>query len=68
MGLGLVGAVVLGPVGAIAGLMLADEEREITFSLDFCNGKSLLCATDGRTFRGIESAVGQPTLFQSLKS
>ncbi|KIH82930.1 hypothetical protein UCMB321_3385 [Pseudomonas batumici] len=55
---------VLGPVGAIAGLMLADEEKEVTFSLDFRDGRSLLCVTDGRTYRDIEAAAGKHAFFK----
>src|SRR5690349_17807674 len=45
--LGLAGAMVLGPIGAFAGLMLAGEEEEITFSLMLRDGRSMLCAADG---------------------
>ncbi|WP_040068900.1 hypothetical protein [Pseudomonas batumici] len=64
MSLSLAGAMVLGPVGAIAGLMLADEEKEVTFSLDFRDGRSLLCVTDGRTYRDIEAAAGKHAFFK----
>jgi hypothetical protein len=66
--LGLAGAMVLGPIGAVAGLMLAGEEEEVTFSLALRDGRSMLCAADGRTFRNIESAIGKKEYFKQHKS
>ncbi|WP_223547359.1 hypothetical protein [Pseudomonas sp. A-B-19] len=66
--LGLAGAMVLGPIGAVAGLMLAGEKDEVTFSLALRDGRSMLCATDGCTYRNIESTVGKQAYFKQNKS
>jgi hypothetical protein len=64
VGLGLAGAMVLGPIGAVAGLMLAGEEDEVTFSLALRDGRSMLCVTDGCTYRDIESTIGKQEYFK----
>ncbi|WNW10481.1 hypothetical protein RRX38_04710 [Pseudomonas sp. DTU_2021_1001937_2_SI_NGA_ILE_001] len=51
LGLGLAGALMLGPVGAAAGLMLAGEEKEVTFLATLKDGRKLLAATDDKTYR-----------------
>ncbi|GFM81208.1 hypothetical protein PSCICN_19000 [Pseudomonas cichorii] len=51
IGFGLAGALMLGPVGAAAGMFLASEEKEITFVATFKDGRSLLAATDEKTYR-----------------
>ncbi|RMQ40871.1 hypothetical protein ALQ04_00864 [Pseudomonas cichorii] len=47
----LAGALVLGPVGAAAGALLASEEKEITFVATLKDGRTLLAATDEKTYR-----------------
>jgi hypothetical protein len=66
--LGLAGAMVLGPMGAVAGFMLAGEEDEVTFSVALRDGRSMLCVTDGCTYRDIESTVGKQEYFKRHKS
>ncbi|MDF2643755.1 MAG: ribosome assembly protein 4, partial [Pseudomonas sp.] len=44
LGLGLAGALVLGPVGAAAGLMFAPEHKEVTFLATLKDGRKLLAA------------------------
>lgn len=66
--LGLAGAMVLGPIGAVAGLMLAGEKDEVTFSLALRDGRSMLCAADGCTYRKLESTVGKQENFKPHKS
>ncbi|AHF67363.1 hypothetical protein PCH70_22100 [Pseudomonas cichorii JBC1] len=51
IGFGLAGALMLGPVGAAAGMFLASEEKEITFVATLKDGRSLLAATDENTYR-----------------
>ena len=62
VGLGLAGALALGPIGAVAGLILADDEIELTFSMQLRDGRSLLCATEKRTYRDIEAAIGKQAI------
>ncbi|WP_459745682.1 hypothetical protein [Pseudomonas sp. 3A(2025)] len=58
IGLGLAGALMLGPLGAAAGMMLAGEEKEITFLATLKDGRTLLAATDDKTFRRMARHIG----------
>ena len=51
LGLGLAGALVLGPVGAAAGVMFAGEQKEVTFLATLKDGRKLLAATDDKTYQ-----------------
>jgi len=46
----LAGALLLGPVGLVAGWWLCDKEKEITFYAKFKDGRSLLATTDINTY------------------
>ena len=67
VGLGLAGALALGPIGAVAGVMLADDEVELTFSMQLRDGRSLLCAAEKRTYRDIETAIGKQAITKHFK-
>jgi hypothetical protein len=51
LGWGAVGAVALGPVGLLAGLLLGGSKKEVTFVARYKDGKKFL-------------AVGDPKIFQ----
>ncbi|MCK9797938.1 hypothetical protein M1B34_09410 [Pseudomonas sp. MAFF 302030] len=55
---GIAGAMLLGPVGALAGYLIAGTETEVTFIGTFKDGRQLLAATDKRTYRDISRHVG----------
>lgn len=57
IGYGLAGALVLGPVGAAAGVMLAGEEKEITFLTTFKDGRKILAAADDRTYQKLSQHI-----------
>ncbi|MCU1750271.1 hypothetical protein [Pseudomonas sp. 6D_7.1_Bac1] len=57
IGYGIAGALLLGPVGAIAGYLMAGRETEITFIATFKDGSKLLAATDSDTYRDISRHV-----------
>ncbi len=71
IGLGLAGAMLLGPVGAIAGYWLAGKNTEVTFMATLKDGGKLLAATDSDTYRDIsaralkKSRVGRRAPFSS---
>jgi hypothetical protein len=65
IGLGLAGALMLGPVGAAAGLMLAGEETEVTFWATLKDGRKFLAATDDQTYHKIANYVAKPDFFSS---
>ncbi|AJO78230.1 MULTISPECIES: hypothetical protein [Pseudomonas] len=57
IGYGIAGAMLLGPVGAIAGYLMAGKETEVTFIATFKDGRKLLAATDSETYRDIEKRL-----------
>jgi hypothetical protein len=65
IGLGLAGALVLGPVGAAAGLFMASEQTEVTFWATLKDGRKLLAATDDKTYRQLAGHVAKPDFFSS---
>lgn len=57
IGWGAAGAVVLGPVGLLAGLLLGGNKKEVTFVAKFKDGRKLLATTDKKTFIKIQAAA-----------
>ena len=57
VGWGAAGAVILGPVGLLAGLLLGGKKKEITFVAKFKDGRKLLAQTDSKTFTKLQAAV-----------
>ncbi|PMY35879.1 hypothetical protein C1Y31_05480 [Pseudomonas sp. FW305-25] len=55
IGLGVVGAMFLGPVGAVAGYLLAGHNTEVTFLATLKDGQTLLAATDNETYQDISA-------------
>lgn len=53
IGYSIAGAMLLGPIGAIAGYLMAGKETEITFIATLKDGRTLLAATDSDTYRDI---------------
>jgi hypothetical protein len=47
----------LGPIGALAGFMLAGKETEVTFLATLNDDKKLLAAVDGATFEEISRKI-----------
>lgn len=59
LGLGLAGAMMLGPLGAAAGVMLAEDKKEVTFWMGLKDGRKLVCVTDAETYLSIERATNK---------
>lgn len=53
LGLGIAGAMLLGPVGAVAGYLIAGEETEVTFIAKLKDGRKLLAVTNEDTYQEI---------------
>ena len=57
LGWGLAGAVVLGPIGLLAGLLMGGKKKEVTFVAKFKDGRKLLATTDSKSYTKILAAV-----------
>lgn len=55
-GWGVTGAVLLGPVGLLAGLLVGGRGKDVTFVVKFKDGKKLLGTTDSKTFTKIQAS------------
>jgi len=56
-GWGAAGAVLLGPVGLLAGLLLGGKGKDVTFVCEFKDGKRILATTDDKTFKLFQMPV-----------
>ncbi|MEM9965012.1 MAG: hypothetical protein AAGC58_06665 [Asticcacaulis sp.] len=57
VGWGAAGAMIFGPVGLLAGLLLGGRKNEVTFIAVFKDGKKILATTDAKTFTQIRAAT-----------
>ena len=57
VGWGAAGALILGPVGLLAGLLLGGKKKEVTFVAKFKDGRKLLATTDSKTLTKLQAAV-----------
>lgn len=57
VGWGAAGAIVLGPVGLLAGLLLGGRGKDVTFVAKFKDGRKLLATTDSKTFTQLKAAA-----------
>ncbi|WP_375187755.1 hypothetical protein [Sphingobium yanoikuyae] len=57
VGWGAAGAVILGPVGLLAGLLLGGRKKEVTFVAKFKDGRKFLGTTDSKTFTQMSAAT-----------
>lgn len=57
IGWGVAGALVLGPVGMLAGLLVGGKKKEVTFIATFKDGRKLMATTDNGTFIKLQAAV-----------
>ena len=57
IGWGAAGAVILGPVGLLAGLLLGGKKKEVTFVAKFKDGRKFLGTTDSKTYTKLMAAA-----------
>lgn len=57
VGWGAAGALLLGPAGLLAGLLLGGKKKEVTFIAKFKDGRKFLGTTDSSTYTKIVAAV-----------
>ncbi|MEX5365684.1 hypothetical protein WCE00_01725 [Acinetobacter haemolyticus] len=55
-GWGLAGAVLLGPLGAIGGMLLGGNKKEVTFACYLKDGRKFMATTDSKTWTQIVAA------------
>ncbi len=56
-GWGFVGLVVLGPLGAIGGMLLGGNKKQVSFTAELDDGRKFMAVTDSKTWRKIAAAV-----------
>ncbi|MFN3474053.1 MAG: hypothetical protein ACK4ZW_08415 [Blastomonas sp.] len=57
VGWGVAGAVVLGPIGLLAGLLIGGRGKDVTFVAVLKDGRKMLATTDAKTFTRLQAAV-----------
>ena len=57
VGWGAAGALLLGPVGLLAGILLGGRKKEVTFVAKFKDGRKLMATTDSGTYTKIQAAL-----------
>ncbi len=57
LGLGMAGAMMLGPAGAAAGLMFSENTKDVTFWAELKDGRKFAGVTDAETYLSLEKAV-----------
>jgi hypothetical protein len=57
IGWGAVGALALGPLGLLAGVLVGGRKKNVTFVAKFKDGRRLLATTDSKTFTTLQAAV-----------
>jgi hypothetical protein len=53
---GTAGALILGPVGLLAGVLTGGQKKEVTFACYFKDGRKLLATTDAKTFAKLQAS------------
>ena len=56
LGLGAIGALVAGPVGAVVGGLLGGRGKDVTFAVEFRDGRKLLGSIDSKAWTKILAA------------
>lgn len=57
IGWGVVGGVIAGPVGMLAGAILGGNKKEVTFVAEIEDGRKFMGTTDNKTFLGLQGAA-----------
>lgn len=57
IGWGVVGGVLAGPVGLLAGALLGGNKKEVTFVAELDDGRKFMGTTDHKTFIGLQGAA-----------
>jgi hypothetical protein len=57
LGVGMAGALMLGPMGAAGGLMFSEDTKEVSFWAELKDGRKFAGVTDAETYLSIEKAA-----------
>lgn len=57
VGWGMAGAALLGPVGLLAGLLAGGRGKEVTFIVQFKDGKKALCTAKSKDYTKMQAAL-----------
>jgi len=57
LGWGAAGAILLGPAGLLAGLLLGGKKKEVTFVAKFKDDKKMLGSTDSETYKTMMASI-----------
>ncbi len=57
VGWGAVGALALGPVGLLAGLLIGGNKKEVTFVAKFRDGRKILATVESKAFTQMKAAI-----------
>nr|VFK32043.1 MAG: hypothetical protein BECKMB1821G_GA0114241_11017 [Candidatus Kentron sp. MB]VFK35121.1 MAG: hypothetical protein BECKMB1821I_GA0114274_11018 [Candidatus Kentron sp. MB]VFK76986.1 MAG: hypothetical protein BECKMB1821H_GA0114242_10888 [Candidatus Kentron sp. MB] len=55
-GWGIAGAMLLGPLGAIGGMLLGGNKKDVAFACYLKDGRKFMATTDGKTWQKITAA------------
>ncbi|WP_080608364.1 MULTISPECIES: hypothetical protein [Yersinia] len=55
MGWGVIGGVLMGPVGLIAGVLLGGNKKDVTFIAELSGERKFMATTDSKTFISFQS-------------
>lgn len=55
-GWGLAGAALLGPLGAVGGMLLGGNKKQVSFVAYLKDGRKFMATTDGKTWEKIQAA------------
>ena len=64
VGWGVVGGVLAGPVGVLAGALLGGNKKQVTFTLELTDGRKLMGSVDSKAYTAM---VASKMKFDSLK-
>ncbi|MGH1595477.1 hypothetical protein ACRBEJ_15935 [Yersinia proxima] len=56
IGWGVIGGVLAGPVGILAGALLGGNKKEITFVAELDDGRKFMATTDSKSFTSLKAA------------
>lgn len=57
IGLGLIGDLMFGPIGAVAGAIIGSKNRRVTFAVKFKDGRKFAATTSARIFARIQAGM-----------